>query len=187
MQKTRILRLEEIQPASDGSFEDLAYTPGTRHTPSAMVALAVHGPLTYSVSHELREQLNEIVSEQQPEALVLRLRTAHFIDYSSWNALFEFAEQFHRQGGRLYLTDLDAASRKAIQGAGAHLWLPEAQLFPPSEHQLESFHRALRSAAEQLSNPETLSGRWQDWLEHPHPLAQEKLREIDRFLRGDSS
>ena len=186
LHKNRILHLDEIVPAPDGDFEDRPYTSGSRHEPSAIVALSVQGNLAYSVAHELFEQLNEIVRVQDPEIIIIRIRRALSIDFSSWNAIFNFAEHFQKNGGKVYISDIDDTTRQTIHDARAHDWLPDAQLFVPTDNLMESFQAAMRKAAEEVSDPREISGRWRDWLENPVVVTQDQVRDIQRFLNGES-
>jgi MFS superfamily sulfate permease-like transporter len=186
LHKSRVLHLEEILPAPDGSFEDFPYHPGSKHEPSAIVALTMHGNLTYSVSHELLEQLNEIARIQDPEIIVLRIRSIYSIDFSSWNAIFDFAESFHKAGGKVFVTDIDDKTRQTIHDARAHAWLPDDHLFIPTDNLMESFQAAIRKAAEEISNRQRISGRWRDWLDNPAVISRDQVRDIQRFLNGES-
>lgn len=184
LNKTRVLHLQEILPGPDGAFEERPYTPGSRHEPGAIVALSVHGDLSYGVAHELMEQLNEIARVQEPEIIVLRTRRAFSIDFSCWNAIFEFARAYQLRGGTVYLTGIDEQTRRTIHDARAHKWIPDDHLFPATETMMESFRNAMRQAGESVKHPEKISGAWQDWLEDPVALTEDQIREIQLFLTG---
>lgn len=186
LNKSRVLHVQEILPSPDGGFDERPYTPGSLHEPSAIVALSVHGDLSYGVAHELLEQLNEIASVQNPEIIVLRTRRAFSIDFSCWNAIFEFALSFQRGGGAVYLTGIDGPTQKTIHDARAHKWIPDDHLFMATETMMESFRTAMRQAAERVKHPENLSGAWRDWLEDPVVISEEQILDIQRFLRGES-
>ena len=186
LNKSRVLHVQEILPSPDGSFEERPYTTGSRHEPSAVVALSVQGDLSYGVAHELMEQLNEIARVQEPEVIVIRTRRAFSIDYSCWNAIFEFACGFREQGGKVYLCGIDPSVQTTIRDARAHKWLPEDQLFPASEVMLESFRTAMRQAADAVSNPEAVAPVWRDWIENPVAISEEQILDIQRFLRGET-
>lgn len=185
LQRSRTLHVHEILPRPDGSFEERPYTQGSLHQQSAMVCLSVHGDLSYTVAHELLEQLNEINQIQDPEAIVLRIRQTYAIDFSCWNAIFDFAESFRKEGRLVYLTGIDEKTRKTIHDARAHNWLPDEQLFTGSATLMESFQQAVRQAALQVKHPEKIAGVWQDWLENPVVISQEQLRDIERLLNGE--
>lgn len=186
LNKSRVLHVQEILPSPDGSFEERPYTIGSRHEPSAIVALSIQGDLSYGVAHELMEQLNEIARVQEPEIIVIRTRRAFSIDYSCWNAIFEFARGFKQQGGHVYLCGIDPQVQRTIREARAHKWLPEHQLFPASEVMLESFRAAMRQAADSIVKPEAISPIWRDWIENPVAISEEQILDIQRFLRGES-
>lgn len=185
LNRTRVLHLEEVLPCPDGSFEEIPYTPGSRHEKSAIVALTAQGELFYGVAHELMEQLNEITLLQDPEIIVLRTRRAFYIDYSCWNAIFEFAKAFQARGGKLVLVGIDEKTRKTIRDARAHDWLPDSQLYTATGTMMESFSNAMKDASEQVDRSE-ICGVWQDWLDNPVVVTEEQVREIQRFLLGDT-
>ncbi|MGA0333436.1 MAG: SulP family inorganic anion transporter, partial [Kiritimatiellia bacterium] len=187
LQRSRSLHLNEILPKPDGSFEERPYTPGSRHEISAIVCLSVHGDLSYTVAHELLDQLNEINQRQDPEIIVMRIRQTYAIDFSCWNAIFDFAEGFRKEGRKVYLSGIDEKTRKTIHDARAHTWLPDDQLFTGSAVLMESFQQAIRQAAEKVEYPERISGVWQDWLENPVVISHEQLRDIERFLNGEKA
>ncbi len=185
--KSRVLHFMEILPAPDGAFEEREYTPGSAHQPSAVVAVSVHGDLSYGIAHELMEQLNEIATLQDPEIIVLRVRRAFSIDFSCWNAIFDFAEVFRARGGLLFLSGIDEKTQRTIRGARAHKWIPDDQLFPATETLWESFCDAMRSASTRVKHPERISGAWRDWLDNPTVLSKDQIRDIHNFLNGIST
>lgn len=187
LQRSRCLHLNEILPNPDGSFEERPYMPGSHHEKSAIVGLSLQGDLSYTVAHELLEQLNEVTRIQDPDILILRIRQAFAIDFSSWNAIFDFSESFQKNGRKVLLCGIDDRTRKTIRDARAHKWLPDEQLFPVTEILMESFQQAVQEAARQAPHPENISGVWQDWLENPVVITHEQLRDIQKFLNGDIS
>ncbi len=184
--KSRVLHLLEVIPGPDGSFEEREYSPGSSHEPGSIIAVSVHGDLSYGIAHELLEQLNEIANLQDPEVIVLRTRRAFSIDFSCWNAIFDFAEAFRARGGRVYLSGIDEKTRRTIHDARAHKWIPDEQLFPATETAWESFRDAMRAAAATVENPGRIPGPWKDWLKNPTVLTEDQIRDIHRFLNGVS-
>ncbi len=186
LNKTRVLHIQEILPSPDGGFDERPYSTGSKHEPGAVVALSVQGDLSYGVAHELLEQLNEIAALQDPEIIVIRTRRAFSIDFSCWNAIFEFARGFQKSGGSVYLTGIDAKTRKTIREARAHEWIPDHHLFEATQTMMESFRAAMRQAAERVRNNGRIQPAWKDWLENPVVLTEEQILDIQRFLRGES-
>lgn len=186
LQRSRSLHLKEILPKPDGSFEEVLYSPGSQHEKSAIIGLSLHGDLSYTVAHELLEQLNEITRIQEPEIIVLRIRQTYAIDFSSWNAIFDFAQSFQKDGRKLYLSGIDEKTYKTIHDARAHKWLPDDHLFTGTPVLMESFRKALRKAAETVSDKGHISGVWRDWLENPIVISGKQLRDIQMFLEGES-
>lgn len=185
LRRSQHLHLKEILPKPDGSFEERPYSPGSQHEQSSIVCLTVHGDLSYTVAHELVAQLNEINRIQNPEAIVMRIRQTSAIDYSCWNAIFDFSESFQKDGRKVYLSGIDEKTRKTIHDARAHTWLPDEQLFLGSAILMESFQQAVRKATDEVRHPEKISGVWKDWLENPVVVSKEQLRDIERLLNGE--
>jgi SulP family sulfate permease len=136
LNRARGLQLYELVPKigaqSTHGFEERPYTPGSAHPRSDIVALSIHGDLFFGLASDLRQQLGEIVRLQEPKYLVVRTRRAHSIDYSCWNAIFEFAASFQAQGGRLYLSGVRPDLLRIIERAGMQNVLPASQLIPTS-------------------------------------------------------
>lgn len=185
LQKSRQLHLDEILPAPDGTLDERPYTPGSLHEPSAIVVLTTHGDLGYGVAHELLEQLNEIVQKQNPEIIVMRTRRVFSIDFSCWNAIFDFAEGFQKSGGTLLLSGIDDKTARTIHDAKASKWIPDTQLFTSSENIMESTRRALRKAEADVAHPENVHPAWRDWFKNPAVISREEIRDIQRFLAGE--
>lgn len=159
LRRARILHLFELLPQQGGAFAEVSYLPDRAHEPSGLVALGVYGDLFFAVAQELRTQLQQIVERQKPRVIVLRTRGARSIDYSCWNALFEFATYFHRRGGRLVLVGLREDYWRLIRDAGMDSVLPPEQLYPAGHSLLASFQDALRDWLPRV-DAETLSPAW---------------------------
>ena len=187
LQRSRNLHLTELLPNPDGSFEERPYTPGSLHEKSAIVGISLQGDLSYTVAHELLEQLNEISRIQDPDIMILRIRRTYAIDFSCWNAILDFAQSFQKNGRKVLLCGIDDQTRKTIRDARAHQWLPDEQLFPLTDVLMESFQNAVQEAAKLAPHPELISGAWQDWLENPVVISHEQLRDIQKFLNGELS
>jgi SulP family sulfate permease len=185
LQKSRQLHLDELLPAPDGTLDERPYTPGSLHEPSSIVVLTTHGDLGYGVAHELLEQLNEIVQTQNPEIIVMRTRRVFSIDFSCWNAIFDFAEGFQQSGGKLLLSGIDEKTAKTIHDAKAGKWIPDDQLFLSTENIMESTRQALRKAEAEVKHPENILPAWRDWFENPTVITSEEIRDIQKFLQGE--
>ncbi len=159
--RVRELQLLELVPRLSGRFEEKSYVLGSKHEPSDVVALALHGDLFFGVAHELRAQLNEIARVQKPKFIIVRTRRAHSIDYSCWQALFDFAEAFSQNGGRLYLTGLRGDLREVIADADMKNVLPDEQLVMQSESAWRAFEEGLERIIAQLPPNAELSPAWQ--------------------------
>jgi SulP family sulfate permease len=160
LNRASALRVHELLPHAQYRYIERGYTPGSLHARSDLVAVAVHGDLFFGLARQLREQLNEIAAAQEPRAIVLRVRRAYTIDYSCWNALFEFAAAFHERGGRLYLCGVRSDFRRIIQAAGMQAILPATQVFAYTAMPFKAFESALAAAFRDLPPAAVLSPEW---------------------------
>jgi SulP family sulfate permease len=167
LNRVRDLQLYELVPRlGKREFEERPYQPGTTHERSDVVALSLHGDLFFGLAKDLRDQLNEIARLQQPKYLIIRTRRAHSIDYSCWNALFEFAQSFQQSGGRLILSGVRDDLICIIEQANMQCVLPAAQLIPHTDKPWEAFHIAMDRVRDELPSDALLS---EAWLQYLHP------------------
>ncbi len=163
--RVRDLQLFELVPRLSGRFEEKPYARDSKHEPSDVIALALHGDLFFGLAHELRAQLNEIVRLQKPKFIIVRTRRAHSIDYSCWRALFDFADAFSQNGGRLYLTGLRDNLREVIEDADMKTVLPDEQLVMQSDSAWRAFEEGLQRIITHLPPDVRLSQAWQQHFE----------------------
>ena len=120
LNRARDLQLFELLPTNDPhaqAWQEIPYHANTVHERSDVVALGVHGDLFFGLARELRDQLNEIARVQNPRFVVIRVRRTHSIDYSCWNAIFEFAQTLHSSGGQLILSGIRPDLAQIIEQA----------------------------------------------------------------------
>lgn len=179
------LRVFELIPTPSGRFDERPYLPGEPHEPGELLALTMYGELFYGIAHQLLEQLNEIVKLQKPTVIVLRIRRAYSIDYSCWNAIFEFAEAFYGQGGKLILAGVRPDIQDLIKQARMEDYLPPEQVYPQTDALMSALKDALETAFYNIKDQDRLQGAWADYRENPQVLSEQQIEDIDRFLKGD--
>ncbi len=178
LSRARQLQIYELVPHSQATeargirFDEIAYTPGSKHEPSGLVALALHGDLFFGLAHELRTQLAEIHRLQNPQFIVIRTRRAHSIDYSCWKALFDFAELFRQNGGTLILTGVRQDLKTVIENARMQHVFPEDCIVAPTESAWGAFECGLEQIAGELKDHTTLSPQWQEYFSQHFPPSQ---------------
>jgi SulP family sulfate permease len=143
LHRTRALQLVEYIPAPSGRVAEVPYGTKDHHEPCDIVVLGVSGDLYYGISSTLRNELNDIIRDQRPRHLVLRMRRAYSIDYSCWSVLFDIAEHLENKGGHLYLCGIKPDFQPIIQQAGMQHVLPSARIFPATDSPFEAFDRCL--------------------------------------------
>jgi len=166
LNNARDLQLYELVPHSERGFEERPYTPGSEHERSDVVALTLHGDLFFGVARALRDQLNEIVRVQEPRFILVRTRRAHSIDYSCWNAIFEFAQAFQMSGGKLYLSGVRPELARIIAEADMQHVLPTEQLIAHTETPWQAFGQTVSRVSEQLTPDIYLSVAWREHMLH---------------------
>lgn len=160
------LRMAELLPRPDGEgYDEIPYEDGSEHARSDLIAVGVFGDLFYGLAQDLRAMLNNIVERQRPTHLVLRVRRAYSLDYSCWNALFDFASAFQAAGGKLYLAGVRPDFEQIINKAGMREVLPPDRVIPQGETPFAALRLCVERARADLSPNSTLSPAWS--AQHP--------------------
>ena len=161
--RARALQLYEMVPQAGGKWEERLYTPGSAHSRSDVVALSLHGDLFFGMSHELREQLSEIVRVQEPKWIIIRLRRTSSVDASVWGTLADFAEAFDENGGQLILTGISPKLEKLIVRTQVSDWIGAENLVPREKEAFVAFEKGLERIGAQLQAGNVLSPAWREW------------------------
>ena len=167
--RAKSLQLYELLPQSNGKWEERLYTPGSEHPRSDVVALSLHGDLFFGMSHELREQLSEIVRLQEPKWIIIRMRRTSSVDASVWGTLADFAEAFGEVGGQLVLTGISPRLEKLIARTQVGAWIEAENLVPREKEAFVAFEKGLSRIGTQLQPDAVLSAAWQQWA-HKHKM-----------------
>ena len=162
--RARALQLYEMVP-HDGKWEERLYTPDSNHPRSDIVALSLHGDLFFGMSHELREQLSEIVRVQEPKWILVRLRRTSSVDASVWGTLADFAEAFGESGGQLILTGISPKLEKLIVRTQVSELIGADNLVPREKEAFVAFEKGLERIGAQLEPDSVLSPAWSEWAQ----------------------
>jgi SulP family sulfate permease len=168
LHRTRELQLVEYVPTPSGRIAEVPFDEDRCHEPCDLVALGISGDLYYGISSTLRNRLSDILREQRPRHLVLRMRRAYSIDYSCWSALFDIAEQLQKIGGRLYLCGIRPDFEPIIRLADMQSILPPERIFPATDSPFEAFDRCMASILTESTPAGPRGAAWQTHL-HPAP------------------
>ncbi len=163
--RAKSLQLYELVPQEGGKWEERLYTPGSNHPRCDIVALSLHGDLFFGMSHELREQLGEIVRVQEPKWIIIRLRRTSSVDASVWGTLADFAEAFDENGGQLILTGVSPKLEKIIARTQVDDWIEKGNLVPREKEAFVAFEKGLASVGAQLEPDAVLSPAWSEWAQ----------------------
>ena len=173
LRRARILRMYELVPGDDARFLERPYIYETEHPRSDLVALSVTGDLFFAVAQPLRDRLTQVVEEQQPKHLILRMRRAYSIDYSCWEVLLSVASELQKRGGKLYLCGVQPIVEYMISRGGLDEVLPPEQIFSQDEALFGALHRAAAVAYDSLEGDVLLSPEWADYFDRREPAANE--------------
>ena len=161
--RAKSLQLYELLPQSDGKWEERLYTPGSVHPRSDVVALSLQGDLFFGMSHELREQLSEIVRVQEPKWMLIRMRRTSSVDASVWGTLADFAGAFDENGGQLILTGVSPQLEKIIARTQVSGLSEKENWVPRQKEAFVAFEKGLERIGAQLPPDAILSSNWQHW------------------------
>ena len=160
--RAKTLQLYEMVP-QNGKWEERLYTPDSNHPRSDIVALSLHGDLFFGMSHELREQLSEIVRVQEPKWIIIRLRRTSSVDASVWGTLADFAQAFGESGGQLILTGISPKLEKLIVRTQVSELIGAENMVPREKEAFVAFEKGLERIGAQLQPDNVLSAAWSDW------------------------
>ena len=160
--RAKSLQLFEMVPQG-AKWEERLYTPGSNHPRSDIVALSLHGDLFFGMSHELREQLSEIVRVQEPKWIIIRLRRTSSLDASVWGTLADFAEAFGENGGQLILTGISPNLEKLIVRTQVSEMIGAENVVPREKEAFVAFEKGLERIGAQLEPDNVLSPAWSAW------------------------
>ena len=161
--RARSLQLYELLPQSDGKWEERLYTPGSVHPRCDIVALALQGDLFFALSHQLREQLSEIVRVQEPKWIIIRMRRTGSVDASVWGTLADFAGAFSESGGHLILTGVSPQLESIIARTQIGGLMEKESWVPREKEAFAAFEKGLERIGAQLQPDTILSPNWQSW------------------------
>ena len=163
--RAKTLQLYEMLPQSGGKWEERLYTRDSDHPRSDIVALSLNGDLFFGMSHELREQLSEIVRVQEPQWIVIRLRRTSSVDASVWGTLADFAEAFGESGGQLILCGVSPNLEKLIVRTHINDIIGADNLMPREKAAFVAFEKGLERVGAQLQPDNILSAQWSEWAQ----------------------
>jgi len=143
------LRVVELTPREDGS---LVERPAMARLESrTVVLLDVYGSLFYAGARTLQARLPDPGQAESP-AVVLRLRGRILLGATVFAVLSDYAERLAANGGRLYLSGVDAAVVQQIQRNRTVERVEGVRVFPAAEVLGESSRAAYRAASRWLES-----------------------------------
>ena len=105
------LRLVQLRPDSEGRFVEQP-APKTLAA-REVVLLDIYGSLYYAGAKTLQAHLPDPGTAKSP-AVVVRLRGRALLGATSFSVLADYADRLHAVGGKLYLSGVDAATKRQM-------------------------------------------------------------------------
>ncbi len=112
----------------------------------AVRALLVEGSLFFGAANELRDRVAPYLADPRVKAVVLRLKRARDLDYTTASVLEELHVRMAAEGRLLLLVGMRPRMMRTLRRTGVADALGEDRLFPAGTWWFEAMHAALRTA-----------------------------------------
>ncbi len=144
--RVRNLRVNELVVVDDRIRESTWAQSETPARCTNVRAIHVEGNLFFGAANELEDALREAVADPKIRVLVVRLKRARGLDFTTAGVLNAARERLHAQGRHLLLAGMTRQTMKMFDDVGlAEAFGPEA-LFPTETEWFVAMNRALRQA-----------------------------------------
>ena len=152
LRRARLLVVKELVVDEQDRLRELG--PGRGDRCDCVRVLHVEGPLFFGAASELRDALTAAIQDPSVRALVVRLKRAQGMDYTSARVLVSVAEQLQGRGAGLYLVGLRPRSLAVLERAGAVEQIGRAHIFATLPGWFQAMDAALQSALDDTKAPD---------------------------------
>ncbi|MEM6733262.1 MAG: SulP family inorganic anion transporter, partial [Myxococcota bacterium] len=158
LRRARLLSVRELTPDLRGRLREFAVNaaPGAAGSPIRFIHL--EGSLFFGAATELRDGLDTIADDPGTQVLVLRIKRAQHVDYSTAEVLAALSHRMRKRGQHLLLVGMSPDTLSLLERAGVVAAVGDEHVFPTETGLFEAAAKAVRRAVE-------LTGR--DDLEDP--------------------
>jgi SulP family sulfate permease len=150
LRRARLLVVRELRLGPDRQFHELPIEADDPHTPpcSAIRVLHIEGPLFFGAAGELESALFELIDDPSVHVLVVRLKRAHGIDYTT-AAVLEHAHAVMAKDGRhLMLVGMRQDVMERLEAIGIADAFDDQELYPTEPGWFAAMNHALARALE---------------------------------------
>jgi len=109
-------------------------------------ALHIEGNLFFGAANELGEALDEVMGDKEMRALVLRLKRARGLDYTTAAVLMETRERMVASGRHLLLVGMTPETMELFEEVGLMQAFQPDELYPTQTQWFRAMNRALQHA-----------------------------------------
>jgi sulfate permease, SulP family len=148
LRRVRLLVVRELRVDADGRLHEVDVdAPGPARC-TAIRILHVEGPMFFGAAGELDGAIARFVDDPEVKVLVLRLKRAQGLDYTTAMVLRQAHEQMAATGRHLVLVGMRADVMKRLEDIGLTHAFGRDELFPTRPGWFEAMNTALRKALE---------------------------------------
>lgn len=149
LRQARLLTVRQLRMDAAGGLHEVNGDGEEDERWFETVAIAnVEGRLFFGVEAELRDAVDELLSDPKVNTLVLRLKRAQGMDATVCEVLRETAQRLAVGGGHLVIAGISQETLALLDATGALEAIGSEQVFPTEGSWFASFHTALHAAAE---------------------------------------
>ncbi len=148
LRQARLLVVRELTPDAEGNLTEyrIGEAPGAAGTPIRFVH--VEGSLFFGAAGELRDSLEPVVKTPGTRVLVLRIKRAQAMDFSSAEALAAFATRMREQKQHPVLVGVSEETKSLLARAGLSDVIGLDHIIPGAPEVFEAAARAVRKAVQ---------------------------------------
>jgi SulP family sulfate permease len=148
--RVREMRFDRVEPVLHEVAQETALTDLGPEQCSAVRILHVEGPLFFGASSELEQALFDQVDNPQVKVLVVRLKRAHGIDYTTSSVLKHAHGVLEAQGRTLMLVGLQPDAVRHLERTGVAEAFQREELYPAEPGWFGAMNHGLEHALELL-------------------------------------
>lgn len=146
LHKARLINVRDMVVNQDGEMIDvvpgLVELSATLHCPEIRI-VHVEGSLFFGAANSLTNALESVLRESQFRVLIVRLRRAHDLDYTSISALKQFYARSLGKGTTILFADMPPEMVKVLDDRGRDPVFDSSHLFPIQPDPLGAMKQAM--------------------------------------------
>jgi len=152
LRRARMLAVRELAVNDRGRLQEMASGEGSRCAHVRVVH--VEGPMFFGAAGELRDALSEYTRDPAMGALVVRLKRAQGLDFTTAQVLVAIAQQLKKRGAGLFLVGMRPEAMEVLRRAEATEQIGADRVFPTRPGWFDAMDAALEAALDHSNAPD---------------------------------